>query len=138
MGFKRVMLEIGKSFRSARAGDGILNPVVNVNTSDAAQTMTAAWIAGGYIAATTALGADRIYTTDTGPNLADAFPEMDLGDSLPFIINNLGTGAFDIIMAGGAGVTLIPSSGNILNQTSHMALLVMTGNTDGAETFDLY
>ena len=136
MGFLRALVSgNAKLPQPMRAGAGMLaNPVVSENTSDAAMTMTAAWIAGGYIAATTALGADRIYTTDTGANLTLAFPEMDIGDAYCFVVSNLGTGAFDIIMAGGDGVTLVPSSGNILNQTSHMACLVKTGD----ETYDLY
>lgn len=117
--------------RQARAGDGwIANPLITSNATAGNLTISTAAIAGGVARFTGAAGAVT-YTTDTAANLAAAFPDMDIGDSLVFTVVN--TAAQAATIAGGNGVTAI--AGNlVVNATSKNFALVKTG----AATFDLY
>ena len=141
MGFKRVMLEIGRSFRSARAGDSFAaNFRVKNFNAQADATITASELVGGAIVQGLTLTSDVVYTLPTGPLLADEWPEMDLGDAFSFYVGNNQAGAFDVVMAVGAGMTAIGTNNNlsIAPQSSKIFTLVLTDKTDGAETFDLY
>lgn len=139
MGFIRTMVSgDGRLPHPMRAGDGLAaNFQVYENAADAILTLTTAILSGGKIAQTTTLTADRIFTTDTAENLVAAFPEMDVGDAFSFVVSNGQTGAFDIILAGGTGVTL-KGAGNVGLQCSRVFTLVCTNNTSGTEAFDLY
>jgi hypothetical protein len=135
MGFKRALVsDTGKLPQPLRAGDGfIANPSVHDIAADAAAVLTTAQLSGGFITNTTTLTADRAVTTPTAALIAAEFPSMDVGDSFPFFVANRQAGAFDLIVAGGTGVTL-KGAGNVVQQAGCMFVLVKTA----AATFDLY
>jgi len=135
MPFNRpIVSPTGKLPQPMRSGAGMLaNFAVYENAADAILTLTAAIIAGGKISQTTTLTADRIFTTDTAVNLAAANPGMEIGDAYSFVISSAQVGAFDIIVAGGVGVTL-QGAGNVGLQCSRTFTLVKTA----AAAFDLW
>lgn len=135
MGFNRVSVSPdGKLKQPLRAGDGfIANVSVHENAADANLTLTAAILSGGMVSQTTTLTADRTFTTETAVNLTTEWPEMDVGDSYVFCVSSAQTGAFDVILAGGTGITL-KGAGNVGLQSSRMFALVKTSAT----TYDLF
>ena len=135
MPFGRVLFSADSNLgQPLRAGDGfVANVLIKENAADAALVLTVADVAGGFVTQTTTLTADRIFTTPTAALLAADFPTMDVGDSFVFVVSSAQTGAFDIILAGGTGVTL-KGAGNVGLQSSRTFVLVKTA----AATFDLY
>lgn len=127
---------VGKLPHPLAAGDGfVANPGVTENAADAALILTTAQLSGGFITQTTTLTADRIFTTPTAALIAAefGFDEMGTGDAFTFVVSSAQTGAFDIIVAGGVGVTL-QGAGNVGLQASRTFVLVKTA----AATFDLF
>lgn len=117
-----------------RAGDGfVANVGVTENAADAALIFTTAQLSGGFITQTTTLTADRTFTTPTAALIDAEFPTMDVTDSFVFCVSSAQTGAFDVILAGGTGVT-VQGSGNVGLQSSRMFVLVKTGTA----TYDLF
>lgn len=130
-GFNRAIVATNEGDRrGARPGDGWLsNVVIKAFNADTVQTLLPADILGGVI---TSAGktATRVFTTDTGANLAAALPNMDVGESLMFQVASID--GFTTTLAGGVGVT---ASGNlsVLTLTSKEFILTKTG----AATFNL-
>lgn len=117
--------------RPARSGEGwIGNPRVTTVATAGNLTITIPAILGGIARFTGAAGAVT-YTTPTGTLLAAALPDMDIGDTFPFMIVN--TAAQAATIAGGTDVTAV--AGNlVVNATGKMFVLEKTGAT----TFNLY
>ena len=103
------------------------------HTADAIVTLTVAQLSGGFIAQTATLTANRVMTLPTAALLDAEWPEMDLGDSFVFNVTNAITASFDIVVAGGAGITL-KGLGNVDRKGSRMFTLVKTA----AGAYDLY
>ena len=136
MGFHRFhAVEEGRLGQPSRAGLGLTaNFSVFNKADDAAVALTVAQVAGGFIAQTGVLTADRIFTTPTAALLLAEWPEMDVGDSYSFVVSCNQVGAFDIILAGGTDVTLAAGAGNLASQASRTYVLVKTSAT----TMDLF
>lgn len=108
--------------RAQTTGDGWLASPSETVLADANSTITAAAIAGGLV--TQVPTAARTDTTDTAANIAAAFPNMDIGDTLMFYI--CAKAAFALTIAGGTNVT---ASGNltVAASTGKFFMLVRTG-----------
>lgn len=132
MGFNRVLLsKDAKLPQPMRAGDGLVANFGVYQGADAADTLTVADIAGGYVLASVT-GA-RTYTLDTAANIAAAFDTMDIGDSFSFVVTvSKATNA--VTVAVGTGITLQSGGGVVAPQSSRVFVLVKTG----AATFDLF
>lgn len=116
--------------RAQTTGDGWLaSPVENTSAADAGATITAAAIAGG-LWTHSGHTASRTDTTDTGTLIAAAFPNMDIGDNLVFMVASLA--GFTIVVAGGVGVT---ASGNLTVPANGAKFMLLTKT--GAATFNL-
>jgi len=135
-GFNRLMVSAdGRLPQPSRVGDGMLSHFKVYNhVGDANFTATVEILSGGHITQDTALTAARTITTDTAALIAAAWPEMDIGDSYSFVVSNSQAGAFNLVVAGGAGVTLQTVVGNVVPGSSRVFTLVKTA----AATFDLY
>ncbi len=112
--------------QEARAGDGFLaNPLITTVATAGNLTIGLSAIMGGVARFTGAAGAVT-YTTPTAAAILAANPEMDIGDSLVFVVVN--TAAQAATIAGGTDVTAV--AGNlVVNANSKMFALVKTAAT---------
>jgi len=127
MGFVRSCVREGGMERDAITGDGWLaNPNLVISATDADAVLSAATIAGG-IAQFTTLSADRTITSDTAAAILAALPQMEDGDTYPFMVSNIDA-TNKVTLAGGVGVT---ASGNldVLTLTSRFFLIRRTSST---------
>ena len=110
-----------------RAGDGfIANVAVTENPAEADLVVTTAALGGGFITQTTVLTSDVNFTIPIGTLIDAEFPTMDVGDSFLFNVTSAQSGAFDVVVVVGAGVTL-KGLGTVAPQSSRMFALVKTG-----------
>lgn len=139
--FKRHMVREGGMIRPSAAGDGLAaNFNVALIESNANLTLTVPQVLGGLILAALTLTANRTYTLPTAVALAAAMPDMNTGDAYSFVVTNGQAAANDIIIGAGVGIT-VKGTNNYLSaspKASTVMTLVMTDDTAGAETFDLY
>jgi hypothetical protein len=96
--------------------------------ADAALTLTAAQLIGGYIHCIPT--AARNYTTDTAANIIAALGDQP-GGKFMFWIRNDSAGAFAITLVAGAGVTLFAGNTNTIAQAHTRMFLceIMTSTT---------
>jgi hypothetical protein len=131
MGFKREILQDGGLMRNARVGDGmVVHADITLVTADANDTVSASKIAAGVVQYT-AFSAGRNLTIDTGANLATAFPEMDVGDILWFMVSCVAGFAGTWVAA--TGVTLAGRATCPASSSQWVGL-----RKTGAATFTLY
>lgn len=130
-GFNRAIVATNEGDRrGARPGDGWLsNVAITTIAGDVNAVIPIAGMAGGVVV-TSGKTAGRTYTTDTAANIAAAFPNMDVGESLMFQLAS--TDGFTSTVAGGTGVT---ASGNLLVLTLTAKEFILTRT--GAATFNL-
>lgn len=130
MSGNRLMIQDqGGLSRNARAGDSLLEVVTPlIISADAADTMTVAKMAAGAVTYS-GLTAGRNLTTDTGANIAAAFPNMDIGDS--FLVEIAVSTAFALTYVAGAGVTLKGKATCAASSHAHVYVV-----KTGAATFD--
>lgn len=88
-GYIRPAVYDGSLGRNGRRGDGWAAMVQPVNPGDAAVTLTPGQLSTGLIAAITLTGA-RAYTLPLAVDMAAAFPQMDIGDSMMVLIYAVG------------------------------------------------
>ncbi len=138
MGFKRAMVSAdGRLPQPLRQGDGFLaNPAPKAFAAETDETITTAELSGGLIHQGTTLSSDVVYTLPTAALIVAEEPEMDVGDAYVFIVNNSQAGAFDVVIAVGAGITAVGANNtlSVPPQSSRVFTLVKTA----AATFDLY
>jgi len=139
--FKRHMVREGAMARPSAAGDGLAaNFIPFLYAAQVDATITVAALSGGHIFQGATLTSDVVYTLPTAILIAAAALDMNAGDSLSFVVTNSQVGAFDVVLAVGVGITKIGANSTISvpPQASRIFTLLMTDDTDGAETFDLY
>lgn len=137
---RRLIREDGMT-REAHAGDGMgANFAPHAYAAEADATITVAQLSGGLIFQGTTLSSDVVYTLPTSALIAAACPDMNTGDSLSFIVTNSQVGAFDVVIAVGTDTTKVGANNtlSVPPQCSRVFTLLMTDDTDGAETFNLY
>lgn len=138
MGFIRALVSGDAHLpQPMRSGDGFLANILpkNYNT-ESDETVTTAELSGGAILQGLTLTSDVTYTLPTSALLIAEFPSMDNGDAFTFYVGNNQAAAFDVIIAGGTGMTAIGTNNNltVAPQSSKMFTLIKTSAT----TFDLY
>jgi hypothetical protein len=106
--------------RPSRPGDSILQPNATIVTADAIDTITAAKVASRVVQYT-AFTAGRNLTTDTAANILAAFPDLDIGDQILFIVSCVA--AFAGTYVAGTGVTL---AGRATTPASSFSIIVIT------------
>ena len=140
MGFNRAMISPdGRLPQPMRTGAGLLaNILPFVYAAEADATLSIGAISGGMVFQGTTLTSDVVYTLPTAANLAVApgFDAMDIGDAFSFMVNNSQVGAFDVVIAVGAGITKVGANNtlSVAPQSTRMFTLIKTA----AATFDLY
>jgi len=138
MGFLRPTVHgEGRLPHPMRAGDGLLcNLVVDNRAAETDETLTMSNISGGLIQQGTTLTSDVTYTLPTSVAVEAEWPEMDVGDAYTFMVTNAQVGAFDVVIAIGAGMTAIGANNtlSVPPQSTRMFTLVKTSNT----AHDLY
>ena len=82
---------------------GATSAVETTISTNSNQTYTAAQILGGYIVRSN--GTTRTDTTPTGTQISTAVPSLGVGSSFDLIVNS--TGAGDVTLSGGTGVTIV-------------------------------
>lgn len=102
--------------------------------ADADATLTDAQHRGGVISMIPTVA--RTVTTRTAAQLVAAFPGIAVGNAVMLFVCNASAGAFNVVLAGGAGVTLV-GSGAVSQNLSAGFLLVATNVGGGTEAFDL-
>lgn len=136
--FGRVLFfGVGRLPQPLRAGDGFVANVAPVNfNTESDETITTAQLSGGSIHQGLTLTSDVVYTLPTAELIVAETGEMDVGDAFTFNVSNSQAGAFDVVMAVGAGITAVGTNNNlsVAPQSGKMFHLVKTG----AATFDLY
>lgn len=139
--FIRHLVREGAMVRPSVTGDGLaakFEPYMFGAETD--ETVTIAQLSGGNLFQDVTLTSDVTYTLPTSALIAAAALDMNTGDSMSFVVTNSQVGAFDVVIAVGTDTTA-KGANNTLSvppQTSRIFTLVMTDDTDGAETFDLY
>lgn len=110
-----------------------LNKGPEVLLADAAATLTAAAILGGFVRQVPT--AARTVTTDTAANIDAALTNATPGDVIEVVVFNNSGGANAITLAAGTGVTLKPASPATIaqNKTATMRFV-----KTGAAAFDCY
>ncbi len=139
--FNRHILRDGGLSRPSNSGDGLAaNFAMTIFGSQADATLTIAQLSGGHIFQDVTLTSDVIYTLPTAIAIAAAAVDMNTGDAMSFVVTNSQVGGFDVVIAVGVGITKIGANNTIScpPQASRIMTLVMTDDTDGAETYDLY
>lgn len=135
------MIREGALARPSGAGDGLAaNFVPYMFGAETDETITLDQLSGGNLFQDVTLTSDVIYTLPTAAGMSSAVADMNIGDAHSFVVTNSQVGAFDVVIAVAAGITA-KGANNTLSvppQTSRIFTLVMTDDTDGAETFDLY
>lgn len=136
--FNRAMVSPdGRIPHPMRAGDGLLaNFAPTAFAAEVDATLTVDEISGGLIHQGTTLTSDVVYTLPTAALLVAAFPTMDIGDAGSFMVTNSQVGAFDVVIAVGAGITAIGANNTLSTppQSTRTYTLVKTAAT----TYDLY
>ena len=118
--FVRPAVYDGGMQRVARNGDAIASRKLSVITTDAAQTLAFADMAGGLVSFSS-FTAGRVVTTDTAVNILAANPWMDIGDQFELLVSC--NAAFAATWAAGAGVTL---AGRATTPASSSTVIVVT------------
>lgn len=140
MGFLRPLVSPdGKIQQPMRVGAGLLsNFSIDNRAAETDETLSISNVSGGLIIQGTTLTSDVVYTLPTAANLAvaEGFDQMDVGDAYTFVVTNSQAGAFDVVIAVGAGITAVGANNTISvpPQCSRLFTLVKTA----AATFDLY
>ena len=138
MGFIRTQVAgVGRIPHNLRSGDGyVANVLPKVYAAETDETITTAELSGGHILQGTTLTSDVIYTLPTSVLIEAEWPEMDVGDSYCFYVGNTQAGAFDVVIAVGAGTTAVGANNSLSvpPQAGRMFVLVKTSAT----THDLY
>lgn len=141
MGFNRVLLSPdGKLPQPMRAGIGLLaNFAIDNRAAETDENLSIENVSGGLIQQGTTLTSDVVYTLPTAANILAAgtgFDTMDIGDAYSFMVTNAQAGAFDVVIAVGAGITAIGANNtlSVPPQSTRTFTLVKTA----AATFDLY
>lgn len=135
------MVREGAMMRPSATGDGLaakFEPYMFGAETD--ETVTVAQLAGGNLFQDVTLTSDVTYTLPTSVLMAAAAPDMNTGDAYSFVVTNSQAGAFDVVIAVGTDTTA-QGANNTLSvppQTSRIFTLVMTDDTEGAETFNLF
>lgn len=131
MPLPRTEVTVDDFCRTSRAGDGLLMAMrITTVATAGALTIGADAIRGGCARFTGAAGAVT-YTTPTGTQLDAVFGDMDVGETVSFILSN--TAAQAATVAGGTGVTAV--AGNlVVNATSKIFVLEKTGTA----TYNIY
>jgi len=120
-----------------RAGDGFVgNPAVKNFAAETDETITTAELSGGSIQQGTTLTSDVVYTLPTSVLVEAEFTEMDVGDCFIFEVTNAQAGAFDVVIAVGAGMTAIGANNtlSVPPQSTRWFKLFKTSDT----THDLF
>lgn len=139
--FIRHMVREGGMVRPSNAGDGLAAKFLPyLFGAETDETVTVAQLSGGNLFQDVTLTSDVTYTLPTAILLAAAALDMNTGDSMSFVVTNSQVGAFDVVIAVGASITAIGANNTLSTppQSSRIYTLVMTDDTEGAETFDLY
>lgn len=138
MGFIRTLVSPdGKLPQPLRAGDGMLaNFSVDIRAAETDETLTLGNIAGGLLIQGTTLTSDVVYTLPTAAIVVAAFDTMDVGDAFSFLVKNSQVGAFDVVIAVGAGITAVGANNTL--STPPQATNVFTLVKTAAATFNLY
>lgn len=139
--FTRYVVRDGAMMRAANNGDGLAaNFRPKVFAAEADATLLASEVSGGLIFQGTTLTSDVVYTLPTAILLAAEAGDMNLGEAASFVVKNSQVGAFDVVIAVGAGITAIGANNtlSVPPQSVGIFTLIMTDDTEGAETFDLY
>lgn len=138
MGFNRVAVDQGGRIpMPSRAGTGLVGNVSITNlAAETDETLTMTEIGGGLIQQGTTLTSDVVYTLPTSLLVEAEYPEMDIGDAYSFMVTNAQVGAFDVVIAVGAGMTKIGANNtlSVPPQSTRMYTIVKTSIT----THDLY
>ena len=127
----------GKLPQPLRAGDGfVANLAVKNFAAETDETITTAGLSGGSIQQGTTLTSDVVYTLPTAALIAAEFSTMDVGDCFVFEVTNAQAGAFDVVIAVGAGITAVGANNtlSVPPQVSRIFKLIKTA----AATFDLF
>lgn len=140
MSFNRALVSPdGRLPQPMRAGAGMLaNFLAKTFAAEADATLTVGDISGGMVHQGTTLSSDVIYTLPTATLIqaANNFSAMDIGDAWSFVVTNSQAGAFDVVIAVGAGITKVGANNtlSVPPQSSRIFTLIKTGTN----TFDLY
>jgi len=138
MGFHRTAVDGGDRLpHPMRNGDALsANLLIDNRAAETDETLTMSNISGGLIQQGTTLTSDVTYTLPTSVLVEDEWPEMDIGDAYTFMVTNAQAGAFDVVIAVGAGMTAIGANNtlSVPPQSTRMFTLVKTSNT----AHDLY
>jgi len=139
--FNRHMVREGGMIRPSASGDGLgANFNIAAFAAEVDATLTIAQLSGGHIFQGTTLSSDVVYTLPTAIAIAAASADMNTGDAMSFVVTNSQAAAFDVVIAVGVGITKVGTNNTLSTppQGTRVMTLVMTDDTDGAETYDLY
>lgn len=138
MGFNRVLLsDDGKLGQPMRPGAGLVsNVLVKAYAAEVDATLTVDDVSGGLIFQGTTLTSDVIYTLPTAALIAAAFDTMDVGDAYSFMVTNSQVGAFDVVIAVGAGITKVGANNSLSVPPQSTRLFTLVKSA--AATFNLY
>lgn len=133
MGFNRVLVSSdAKIPQPMRAGDGLVsNFGIKAFAAEADATLTTAELSGGLVFQGTTLTSDVVYTLPTAALILAEFASMDVGDAYSFVVTNSQAGAFDVVIAVGAGITAVGANNtlSVPPQCSRVFTLVKTSAT---------
>lgn len=133
MGFNRALIQSPGTPVAARQGAGLLfNILPIVSAADANQTLNVAMMQSGLVQFT-GFTAGRNLTTPTGALISAAFPEMDIGDSLSFIVS-ITTGFAGTWVAGDATVTLAGRA-TVLANSFQIVVVTRTADSGANRTY---
>jgi len=125
MGAVRAMVRDGGVYREARVGDGTLNQLkITTDATAGNRTLTVTAVLGGIAQFTGAAGAVA-YTLPLATDLIAALPNLDIGGTYSFWIQN--TAAQAATVTTNTGITL---TGNVvINAAAKLVVLTKTAAT---------
>ena len=140
MGFNRVLLSPDSRMpQPMRAGAGLLaNFLPTAWAAETDEDITLSEMSGGLLVQGTTLTSDVTYTLPTAADIAAApgFDAMDIGDAFSFVVKNSQAGAFDVVIAVGAGITAVGANNTL--SVPPQGELTFTLVKTAAATFNLY
>lgn len=119
-------------------GNALISKLTKTNiTTAGAATWTAAQMLGGLITRDPA-GAARTDTTDTAANIVGAVPGAKVGDVIMLVVVNTADAAEVLTIAGGSGVTMVPSSVTPTQNEMAVLFIRLDNVTAASEAVTIY
>lgn len=138
MGFTRSLITSNGSLpQPIGPGVGLLaNFTPKAFAAETDEDISIAELSGGYIHQGTTLTSAVTYTLPTAAAIIAEWPDMNVGDTYAFMVNNSQAAAFDVVIAVNTGIVRNGNNNGLTTKPSNTRMYVLRKTTDTA--FELF